>query len=145
MNNIDKPFNFFEVTADIGFNAFGNTLEESFENAGLAMFNIISNTNNINKSKSFHFEIESEDKIALLYDYLEELLFLHETEFVLLSDFNVIIKKEKDNYHLKASVKGETINWNIHYKGSEVKAITFHMMEVNETNSNFNVKAILDL
>lgn len=104
MNNIDKPFNFFEVTADIGFNAFGNTLEESFENAGLAMFNIISNTNNINKSKSFHFEIESEDKIALLYDYLEELLFLHETEFVLLSDFNVIIKKEKDNYHLKASV-----------------------------------------
>ena len=38
-----KKFEYFDVTADIGFYAFGNTLNESFENAGLAIFNIISN------------------------------------------------------------------------------------------------------
>ena len=86
-----KKFEYFDVTADIGFYAFGNTLNESFENAGLAIFNIISNTNNISPEKSIEFEITSEDDVSLLYDYLEELLFYHEVEFMLFSEFNVQI------------------------------------------------------
>ena len=43
-----KKFEFFDVTADIGFYAYGNNLNEAFENAGLALFNIISKTDNIN-------------------------------------------------------------------------------------------------
>ena len=80
-----KKFEFFDVTADIGFYAYGNNLNEAFENAGLALFNIISKTDNINPITSKSFEITSEDKVSLLYDFLEELLFLHEIEFMLFS------------------------------------------------------------
>ncbi|MBQ9025102.1 MAG: archease, partial [Methanobrevibacter sp.] len=93
-----KKFDYFDVTADIGFYAYGNNLNEAFENAGLAMFNIISNTDNITPDKSITFEIESEDYVALLYDYLEEVLFYHEVEFMLFSEFEVQIT---DNYSLK--------------------------------------------
>lgn len=145
MKSIEKPYKFFDVTADIGFYAFGNTLEESFENAAIAMFNIISNTDNIKPTKKIRFTVESEDKVSLLYDFLEEILFYHEVEFMLFSKFTLKINKIDERYILDALIKGEDINWNVHERGSEVKAITFHQMEVNENKNYYEVKAILDL
>ena len=136
-----KKFEYFDVTADIGFYAYGNTLNEAFENAGLAIFNIISNTDNIEPSKSITFEIKSEDHVALLYDYLEELLFYYEIEFMLFSEFEVQITED---YSLKAVIKGEEIDWDKHERNCEIKAITFHQMEVNVTDT-VQLKAIVDL
>ena len=139
-----KKFEYFDVTADIGFYAFGNTLNESFKNAGLAMFNIISDTDNINPEKLIEFEITSEDEVSLLYDYLEELLFYHEVEFMLFSEFDVKIEKNSGGYYLKALIMGEDINWDKHERGCEIKAITFHQMEVNVSDTVI-LKAIVDL
>ncbi|WP_407380818.1 archease [Methanobrevibacter sp.] len=136
-----KKFEYFDVTADIGFYAYGNTLNEAFENAGLAMFNIISNTDNITPTKSITFEISSEDNVSLLYDYLEELLFYHEVEFMLFSEFEVQIM---DDYSLKAVIGGEEIDWDKHERNCEIKAITFHQMEVSITDT-VQLKAIVDL
>lgn len=145
MNKINKAFEFFDVTADIGFYAYGKNINQSFENAGLAMFNIISNTDTIDASKTMEFKIESEDKISLLYDYLEELLFLHEVEFMLFSQFKVAIEKSDNGYKLNAAIKGEDIDWSKHFRGDEVKAITFHLMNVEESNGIVKTTAILDL
>lgn len=139
-----KKFEYFDVTADIGFYAFGKNLNEAFENAGLAIFNIISNTDNIDPQKSMEFEITSEDEVSLLYDYLEELLFYHEVEFMLFSEFIIEIEKTDDDYHLKAIIKGEDINWDKHERDCEIKAITFHQMEVNMSDDVW-LKAIVDL
>ena len=132
-----KKFEFFDVTADIGFYAYGNNLNEAFENAGLALFNIISKTEYIEP-------ITSEDKVSLLYDFLEELLFLHEIEFMLFSQFKVTINKTDDGYHLNATIEGEGINWDKHYRGDEVKAITFHKMNIIEKDI-VKLSAIVDL
>ena len=145
---IQKKFEFFDVTADIGFWAYGKTLEEAFENAALAMFNVITDTEKVAKKETKEIYVESEDKISLLYDFLEELLVLQEVDLILCSDFQVAIKKEikgKDEvYKLNAIAIGENIDWNIHERKSEVKAITFHMMEVL-CEDIFKVRVILDL
>ena len=139
-----KQFEFFDVTADIGFYAYGNNLNEAFENSALALFNIISKTDTINPVNSKSFDLDSEDKVSLLYDFLEELLFLHEIEFMLFSQFRVNIKKSDLGYHLKATIYGEEIDWNKHYRGDEVKAITFHKMDVFEEDG-VKLSAIVDL
>ncbi|WP_407392386.1 archease [Methanobrevibacter sp.] len=136
-----KSYEYFDVTADIGIMAFGNDLNEAFENAGMAMFNVITDTGDVASSKEISFEIASEDYVSLLYDYLEELLFFHETEFMLFSEFHV---KIDDDYHLKATVRGEDIDWEKHERKTEIKAITFHQMDV-EVDSPVSVRAILDL
>ena len=122
-----KKYEYFEVTADIGFKAYGNDLNEAFENAGIAMFNIITDTCDVNPEKEISFEITSEDEISLLYDYLEELLFRHEIDFMLFSEFHVEIDED---LHLKATIKGEEIDWDKHERKTEIKAITFHKMDV---------------
>ena len=139
-----KKFEFFDVTADIGFYAYGNNLNEAFENAGVALFNIISKTDDIEPVITKSFEISSEDKISLLYDFLEELLFLHEIDFMLFSQFSVSINKVDDGYHLNAIIKGDEINWDKYYRGDEVKAITFHKMNIIEGDV-VKLSAIVDL
>lgn len=136
-----KNFEYFDVTADIGFKARGKDLNEAFENAGLAIFNIISDTSDISPSIEKTFEITSEDEVSLLYDYLEELLFLHEVEFMLFSEFHV---KIDENLNLKATIAGEKINWDKHERKTEIKAITFHRMDVRQTDIA-ELQAIVDL
>ncbi|AMD16792.1 archease [Methanobrevibacter sp. YE315] len=136
-----KKFEYFEVTADIGFKAYGKNLNEAFENAGLAIFNIISNTDDIDATDEISFEITSEDKVSLLYDFLEELLFYHEVEFMLFSEFHVEID---EGLHLKATIRGEGIDWDKHERKTEIKAITFHKMNIKQ-NSHVELQAIVDL
>ena len=136
-----KKYDYFEVTADIGIKAYGNDLNEAFENAGTAMFNIITDTKDVSAEKEISFEITSEDEVSLLYDYLEELLFHHEIEFMLFSEFHV---KIDEKLNLKATIKGEAINWDKHERKTEIKAITFHKMEVIKGDF-VEVHAILDL
>ena len=136
-----KKYEYFEATADIGLKAYGNDITEAFENAGLAIFNIISDTSNITPLDEIEFEVTSEDEVSLLYDFLEELLFYHETEFMLFSRFDV---KIDENFHLKAKIKGEEINWDKHERKTEIKAITFHKMAVKKTD-HVEVQAIVDL
>lgn len=136
-----EGFKYFEVTADIGFQAYGKDFNEAFKNAGLAIFNIISDTETISPKITKSFEITSEDEVSLLYDYLEELLFLHETEFMLFSQFDIQID---DNLNLKATIKGEHINWDKHIRKTEIKAITFHKMDVKLENP-VELQAIVDL
>lgn len=139
-----KKFEYFDVTADIGFRAYGESLDEAFENAGLAIFNIISDTSNISPEIARSFEITSEDEVSLLYDYLEELLFYHEVDFMLFSEFSVDISKNDGVYNLKATIKGEAIDWDKHERKSEIKAITLHMMDIKKTE-HFEIQSIVDL
>ena len=136
-----KKYEYFEATADIGFYAFGKDLNEAFENAATAMFNIITDTANVKPKSKIEFEITSEDEVALLYDYLEELLFYHEVNFMLFSDFHV---KIDDNLNLKATILGEEINWERHERKTEIKAVTFHKMAVKKTD-HVCLRAIVDL
>ncbi len=136
-----KSYEYFYVTADIGFKAYGNDLNEAFENASVAMFNIITDTANVRPTREFKFEIDSEDEVSLLYDYLEELLFYHEVEFMLFSEFHVEID---DNLHLEARILGEEIDWQKHERKTEIKAITFHKMDVRKTD-HVELQAIVDL
>ncbi|WP_298499672.1 archease [uncultured Methanobrevibacter sp.] len=136
-----KSYEYFDVTADIGLKAYGESLNEAFENAGLAMFNIITDTSDVEPTDEISFEITSEDEVSLLYDYLEELLFYHEIDFMLFSEFHVEID---EGLHLKSTIKGEKIDWDKHERKTEIKAITFHKMKVIKKDF-VELHAIVDL
>ena len=142
-----KNFEYFDVTADIGFYAFGNSLEKAYENAASAMFNVMTDVNTVKPTQKREFKVESEDLVSLLYDYLEELLFLFDVELLFFSKFEVVIEKlSEESYKLNCTAYGEEVNWEIHPRKSEVKAITFHKMDVIfEDDDSVKLSAILDL
>jgi SHS2 domain-containing protein len=138
------PFEFFDVTADVGFRAYGRNLEEAFENAARAVFDTITDMKRIKKQLSKRIIIESEDEKALLYDWLTELLFIHDSEDLIFSQFRVKIRKEGlDRFVLEAEASGEEFDPTIHEIRDEVKAVTFHLMKIQREHG-YTVQVILD-
>ena len=151
IQNIDhsnSKFKFFDVTADVGYRAYGHTLSEAFVNAALAMFEVITDTSRVRPRITKYLKVESEDEQALLYDWLSELLFVHDTEYLVFSDFKVKIemKIEKDEkiYFLEASASGEEFDHDVHESRDEVKAVTYHMMDI-KNEKGYMVQVILDI
>ncbi|BDZ72080.1 hypothetical protein GCM10025861_25970 [Methanobacterium petrolearium] len=84
-------YEYFDVTADVGFRAYGGTLDEAFGNAALAMFEVMTDTSRVKPLIKRDIQLESEDEQALLYDWLSELLFIHDYEGLVFSQFSVKI------------------------------------------------------
>jgi SHS2 domain-containing protein len=143
-DNQGKKFEFFEVTADVGYRAHGKTLDEAFENAALAMFEVMTDTSKIEPEIERKIEVESEDECALLYDWLSEFLFMLDVDFLMFSKFEVKINKGNDGFALKGTAWGEEFNPEIHESRAEVKAVTYHMMDVKQDNGVM-VQVILDI
>ena len=143
-DNQSKKFEFFEVTADVGYKAYGKTLEESFENAALAMFEVITDTSKIEPVIERKIEVESEDEYALLYDWLSEFLVLLDVDYLIFSKFEVKIEKKEEGFSLKGTAWGEEFNPEIHESRAEVKAVTYHLMNVKRDNGVM-VQVILDI
>ncbi len=143
-NNENKKFEFFDVTADAGYKAYGNTLDEAFENAALAMFEVMTDTSKIEPKIERKIEVESEDEYALLYDWLSEFLVILDSEYLVFSQFNVKIEKIDNGYSLEGTAWGEEFNPSIHESRAEVKAVTYHLMNIEKENG-YMVQVILDI
>jgi len=138
-------FKFLEHTADIKFQAYGKTLEEAFSNAAVAMFNIITDTKLIEKKITKSITTNAPDLKSLLYNFLEELLFLIDTEFFILSSvFDLRINKVNNKYLLTAVVVGDKIDEKYPLNG-DIKAITYNEMEIKEEKGNFTVQVVIDV
>jgi|TARA_Y100000310_G_scaffold118201_1_gene117018 SHS2 domain-containing protein len=139
-----EKYKFLEHTADAKFQAYGKSMEEAFSNAALAMFSIITDTKKINKKIKKGIKAEGTDLKSLLYNFLEEFLFLLDSNnFLLNSIKNIKIKKINDAYKLEATAIGDKAE---NYETSgDIKAVTYNEMEVKEKKDNVMVQVVLDL
>jgi SHS2 domain-containing protein len=139
-------FEFLEHTADILIAAHGQTLEEAFENAALAMFEVMTDTTKINPTQEETVEVEAEDEYALLYSWLEALLVKFEVNGMLYSKFKIAsLQDAPDGFKLKAQVWGEKFNAEKHPQKVAVKAVTYHRMEIIKQYNKVTVEFILDI
>ena len=78
INNDKNKYRFLEdvAIADIAFEAYGKNLNELFENAALAIFELSADVETIDAVKKVEFELENKKLDNLLYDFLSEILFL---------------------------------------------------------------------
>jgi SHS2 domain-containing protein len=145
MENQGK-FEFLEHTADILIAAHGQNLEEAFENAALAMFEVMTDTTKVNPMQEDTVEVEAEDEYALLYSWLEALLVKFEVNGMVYSKFKISSLEENDEgFKLKATACGEKFNAEKHTQRVAVKAVTYHRMEIIKEHDKVTLEFILDI
>lgn len=138
---LKNMFKIFDHTADIGIEAFGETLEEAFEETARGMFAIITDGSKIEKKEKRKIEIPFEgDEEILLVDWLSELIYIHDVETLVFSDFDV-----KINDVLTAYAYGEKYDRNKHKYGVEIKAVTYHMLEIKRNKKGVTIKVLFDI
>ena len=135
-----EKFKFLEHTADIKFQSFGKSVEEVFENSALAMFNSMYDRK-VKGKKSFKINVKGKDFESLLYNFLEELLFLFDSENFFMSKVkNIKITKD---FQLEAEVIGDDAkNYGIHI---DIKAVTYNEMFVREEKDNWIAQVVVDV
>lgn len=142
----EKKYEYLYHIADAKFRAYGSTLEEAFENAALALFNVMIDTSNLKTTKVREMELTSSDVKMLLVDWLSELLYLFEVDEIIFSEFNIdTIEKRGESFLLKGKASGVPIDLSRHTFDTQVKAVTFHELEVEEDESGgFWVQVVVD-
>ena len=140
-----EKYRFLPHTADVMFEAFGNTVEELFENAAIALEETMVKTSTVKQGQSYEITLDSEDITDLLYDFLSELIFVKDTENLLFSRFGIVISHENKEYKLFAKCEGEKINSEKHQLIDDAKAVTMHEFEVVQDNDKWYAKVIVDV
>jgi len=138
-----KRFEYLEHTADAEFIAYGQTVDEAFENAALAMAGLMADPATVAASVEKGVELEGEALDALLYDWLSELLYISEVGRLVFSRFSVHVTGD-GVYHLKAKVWGESIERHpdvfLH-----IKAVTYHGLRFEKRNNIYEAQVVLDI
>ena len=134
------PYLFLEHTADVKFRATGENLEEMFVSSAEALNEVIRGNITILEQKEISFSVEGHDVENLLYNFLEEFLYLLDARNFLVSKIKSIQIKNKK---LECTVAGDSAD-NYAFT-NDVKAVTYNEMFVREENGKFKCQVVLDV
>ena len=135
-----KKFQLIEHAADVGLTAYGGNLAEAYANAAYGLFSIITELKTIREVEFRRLEISEGDMEALLFEWLNSLLYFFDVEMLLFKRFDII---ELDGRHLKAICHGEKYDPSRHRLKTGVKSATYHMLKVDDEKNQ--VQVIFDI
>ena len=142
------PYHYLEEigTADIAFEATGRDLPELFRDAADATMNVmIDNIDAIQPVETRQIELSNDKLDMLLFDFLQELIFLKDAERLLLRMREVEIAERDENYFVQAMAEGEPLDTERHYQRADVKAVTLHNFSIEQTDGGWKARVLLDI
>ncbi len=135
-------FRILEHTADVGFEAFGSTPEETFANAARALTCLVVDLEAIAPREAVALQVQGADLECVLVNWLSELLYLHDAEGWLFRDFE-IQSLQADS--LSAIARGEKFQRPRHQAKLLVKAITYHQLALERTPGGWRAQVYVDI
>ena len=124
---MDVRFEEIDHTADVRIRVFGSTAEELFEGAAAGMFSLITDLARVKPVGEIEVRVSADDLLGLMVAWLSELLVLHETQNILLGEFQVRL----DGLALDGKAWGEMIDKGRHELKLAIKAVTYHRLTVD--------------
>ncbi len=141
-----QGYEFLEHTTDALIEAWGSTIEQAFAQAGRALFDTMLHIDKVKPAVEETIQVTGHDQKELLYNWLEELLLQFEIKSMACSSFEITHMIENaTGVALEAKVRGEAYDRAKHGSKTEVKGITYHLMEISEEPGEVRVRFLLDL
>ena len=137
-----KTGGFEEVahTADLEIKAWGQDLSSLFVAAAEGMFHLsgIEDYEEGLSSVREQISLEAMDNEGLLILFLEELLYRLTEDYMFFDIERITIE---ENFSLKASLRGTQIK---SYQ-RDIKAVTYHRLNIRESENGFTVNVVFDI
>ena len=119
---------YIEHTADIGIDVSGDTYTEVIRGCVLGMCDLIVKIDDVKLQITEVITLENDDHEMMLVDLLTEILFLLEVKGFVAGSATVTVEGSS----VTVEMKGETLDTSRHSIGMEIKAVTYHMLEITE-------------
>ncbi len=137
-----KKFRLLDHTADLGILVYGRNLEELFGNAGEAFFDIITDLRRVREDTERIIRVESSSLEDLMVNWLGELLYLYDVDGLLFKSFSI---DELRGGTMKARARGEAFQEERHVIKTEIKAVTYHQLQVKEERGGWMARITFDV
>ncbi len=138
---MEKDFEIVDHTADVGVIAYGADISQAFANAARALFSLITELDDVEEFLHRDIELTAPDEESLLVAWLNQLIYLFDTENILFKRFDVT---KLNNRRLKARGYGEKVDNSKHRLKTGVKAATYHMLKIDKDNG-CRVQVLFDI
>ena len=125
---MEKDFEIIDHTADVGIAAYGADMSQAFANAARALFSLITELDDVAEVLHRDVELTAPDQESLLVEWLNELIYLFDTENIIFKRFDIT---QLNHTQLKARSYGEKVDKAKHKLKTGVKAATYHMLKVD--------------
>jgi SHS2 domain-containing protein len=143
------PYRYLEdiATSDAAFTAWGASIEELFVSAADATINVmVGDLATIAPRQRRTIRVAAGDLEMLLFELLQELIFLKDAELLLLRVIEVDIKQDSSGgFSLEAQAAGEELNPARHELIVDVKAVTLHRYQVARAEKGWRATVVLDI
>lgn len=144
-NNNNVTQNADEYRPFIRLHSWGDTLQESFEQCGMAMFAYMTEIHTVEAKQCFKIVANGDDIESLLFHFLDELLFLFSAEPYLICSKLEISKIDLVEFEIECLCYGEPFELGKHPQGTEVKAITYSSMQILQKPNRCDLYVIIDI
>lgn len=132
----------FDHTADVGLRMTAATLPDLMAEAGRGFSSlIVANLADVRPVEERTIQVAGTEPDYLLFDWLNELVYLLDREHLVFSDFDV----RKTEQGLSATCRGERLDRDRHQLEHEVKAVTYHDLKVEQVADSWQAEVILDI
>jgi len=138
---MEKDFEIVNHTADVSIIAYGADISQAFANAARALFNLITELDDVAEILYRDIKLTAPDQESLLVEWLNELIYLFDIENIVFKRFDII---KLNNTQLKARSYGEKVDSSKHRLKTGVKAATYHMLKVDKDNG-CKVQVLFDI
>jgi SHS2 domain-containing protein len=137
-----QRYRYIEHPSDVGFEAYGATLEELFANAAIAMVSFMTDVEAFEPVEERAVNVKAEDLYSLMFDWLDELLFLFEADSLVMNEFEITV--DPVEFSVVGVCRGGIFDPEKHEAGIIIKAVTYNMMEVKK-NERWHARVVLDV
>jgi SHS2 domain-containing protein len=135
-------FEFVDHTGDLGVRVFGESLPRLFEQAAHALTFILTDPETIRTSEARKLLLDAKTDEELLITWLNELVYLFDTEGLLFKAYDVL---SVHDHHLEALAQGEIYVESRHPIKTAVKAATYHQLKIENHEGVWTALVIFDL
>lgn len=137
-----KRYEIIEHTADIGIRIFGRDKKELLLNAAYGFFDVITDLKKIEIKSTYYIEVRGETFEELFFNWLDELLFVFDTKGFIGKDVKI---EELKTSTIKAKLKGEKFDFKKHPLKAQIKAVTYHNLNVTYHDNLWEAEVLFDI
>lgn len=135
-----------EHTTDAYIEAWGPTLERAFAQSAKGVYETMLNLETVDPIVEETVQVDGHDKKELLYNWLEQLLLEFDINQMVYASYDLSLTSDSPLlFKLRAKLTGEKYDREKHGSKTEVKGVTYHLMEIQENADETIVRFILDL
>lgn len=137
-----KKYRILKRSSDLAIKVFGKSQEELFGNSAYALFDLMTDIDNVQVQERLPLEVEGVDRDDLMVNWMRELLYLYQGSGYLLKEFR--LDEVKDD-RVRGEVAGEKLDPDRHEIKREIRAVAYHQSRMERTGDQWTAQVIFEL